>query len=691
MKKRMLSLMLAVLMVVCLLPTTALAATAGHTAADAIAWAQSQVGKSLDYDGVYGAQCVDLICCYYQYLGQRSPGGNGCDYATNRLPDGWQRIKGAQPQPGDILVYSGNSENPYGHVGIYESDYCTYNQNFNYEQYVQRVTIRYNHFSNPYWGVIRPDFSTAPLTATWEGPTAANITETGAHIISRVTFPQKVVFAQAGIRVYDESGKMVGTRDELDPITSPYLKFDYDINSELGISLQSGKKYSSSLYVIVNGKEYWSQPVTFTTAHTHYYTATVTAPTCTEKGYTTHTCACGDSYVDTYTDALGHAWDNGKVTKQPTEAETGVKTFTCTRCGETKTETIPKLAHEHSYKAVVTAPTCTEKGYTTHTCACGDSYVDTYTDALGHAWDNGKVTKQPTETETGTKTFTCTRCGETKTETIPKLTHEHSYKAVVTAPTCTEKGYTTHTCACGDSYVDSYVLPLGHDWGSGKVTKEPTATENGIKTYICARCGETKTEVIPAGGCPSAGFTDVPGEDNWAHAGIDYCVANGLMSGVGGNLFAPKKTTTRAQIVQILYNLQGEPRVYGSTPFTDLTNDWYKDAILWAYQTGVVAGTSGTTFDPDLPVTREQIAVILMEYTSRVLGLKNLCTPADLSRYPDAGSVSGWAKNAMADAVALGLISGASNGGQTYLEPQGSATREQVATILMEFCKNVKK
>ena len=691
MKKRMLSLMLAVLMVICLLPTTALAATAGHTAADAIAWAQSQVGKSLDYDGVYGAQCVDLICYYYQYLGQRSPGGNGCDYATNRLPDGWQRIKGAQPQPGDILVYSGNSENPYGHVGIYESDNCTYNQNFNYKQYVQRVTIRYNHFSNPYWGVIRPDFSTAPLTATWEGPTAANITETGAHIISRVTFPQKVVFAQAGIRVYDESGKMVGTRDELDPITSPYLKFDYDINSELGISLQSGKKYSSSLYVIVNGKEYWSQPVTFTTAHTHYYTATVTAPTCTAKGYTTHTCACGNSYVDTYTDALGHAWDDGKVTKQPTEAETGVKTFTCTRCGETKTETIPKLAHEHSYKAVVTAPTCTEKGYTTHTCACGDSYVDTYTDALGHAWDNGKVTKPATETENGVKTFTCTRCGETKTEIIPKLTHEHSYKAVVTAPTCTEKGYTTHTCACGDSYVDSYVLPLGHDWGSGKVTKEPTATENGIKTYICARCGETKTEVIPAGGCPSAGFTDVPGEDNWAHAGIDYCVANCLMSGVGGNLFAPKKTTTRAQIVQILYNLEGEPRVYGSTPFTDLTNDWYKDAILWAYQTGVVAGTSGTTFDPDLPVTREQIAVILMEYTSRVLGLKDLCTPADLSRYPDAGSVSDWAKNAMADAVALGLISGASNGGQTCLEPQGSATREQVATILMEFCKNVKK
>ena len=347
--------------------------------------------------------------------------------------------------------------------------------------------------------------------------------------------------------------------------------------------------------------------------------------------------------------------------------------------------------HKHSYKAVVTAPTCTEKGYTTHTCACGDSYVDTYVDALGHAWDSGKVTKEPTETETGVKTFTCTRCGETKTETIPKLTHEHSYKDVVTAPTCTAKGYTTHTCACGDSYVDTYVDALGHAWDSGKVTKQPTATEAGIRTYTCTRCGETKTETISATGCPSAGFTDVPGEDNWAHAGIDYCVANGLMSGIGNDLFGPKLTTTRAQIVQILYNLEGEPKVSGKTPFTDLTQDWYQDAVLWAYQTGVVAGTSSTTFEPDRPVTREQIAVILMEYMTRVLKLERTWTPADLSIFPDADSVSDWAKDAMADAVALGLISGASNGGQTYLEPQGSATREQVATILMEFCKNVKK
>ena len=86
------------------------------------------------------------------------------------------------------------------------------------------------------------------------------------------------------------------------------------------------------------GKEYWSPIVTFTTVHTHSYRTTVIAPTCTAKGYTTHTCSCGDSYVDTYTNALGHAWDGGTVTKQPTATETGVRTYTCTRCNETKTE-----------------------------------------------------------------------------------------------------------------------------------------------------------------------------------------------------------------------------------------------------------------------------------------------------------------------------------------------------------------
>ena len=185
-------------------------------------------------------------------------------------------------------------------------------------------------------------------------------------------------------------------------------------------------------------------------------------------------------------------------------------------------------------------------------------------------------------------------------------------------------------------------------------------------------------------------FTDVT--KNWAYPGIQYCVTHGIMGGMGDGTFAPTGTTTRAQIVQILYNLEGTPAVSGTTPFTDLTANWYKPAILWAYQNNVVAGTSPTTFDPERPVTREQIAVILTQYMFHVLKMERTWTPADLSTFPDGAQVSGWAKEAMQDAVALGLINGSkAPDGTVYLDPQGSATRQQVATILMNFCQNVKK
>ena len=185
-------------------------------------------------------------------------------------------------------------------------------------------------------------------------------------------------------------------------------------------------------------------------------------------------------------------------------------------------------------------------------------------------------------------------------------------------------------------------------------------------------------------------FTDV--EKNWAYPGIQYCVTHGIMGGMGDGTFAPTGTTTRAQIVQILYNLEGTPAVSGTTPFTDLTANWYKPAILWAYQNNVVAGTSPTTFDPERPVTREQIAVILTQYMFHVLKMNRTWTPADLSTFPDGANVSSWAKEAMQDAVALGLINGTkASDGVVYLDPQGSAARQQVATILMNFCQNVKK
>ena len=129
-------------------------------------------------------------------------------------------------------------------------------------------------------------------------------------------------------------------------------------------------------------------------AHTHSYTEKVTAPTCTEKGYTTHTCACGDSYIDSYTNPLGHSYGEWNQTKAPTCTEKGSETRTCTRCNASEARDVASLGHNHN--AAVTAPTCTARGYTTYTCSCGDSYVDNYTDRLGHDYVNG----------------ICSRCGE---------------------------------------------------------------------------------------------------------------------------------------------------------------------------------------------------------------------------------------------------------------------------------------
>ena len=153
------------------------------------------------------------------------------------------------------------------------------------------------------------------------------------------------------------------------------------------------------------------------TEHKYKYTTVVTAPTCTAKGYTTYTCACGHTYKDNEVNAKGHTYTS-KITTDPTHTKEGVETFTC-YCGDSYTKSIAKLT-AHTYTSVVTAPTCTAKGYTTYTCACGHTYKDNEVNANGHTYTS-KVTKQPTYTAEGVETFTCA-CGDRYTRAIAKLT-----------------------------------------------------------------------------------------------------------------------------------------------------------------------------------------------------------------------------------------------------------------------------
>ena len=228
--------------------------------------------------------------------------------------------------------------------------------------------------------------------------------------------------------------------------------------------------------------------------HVHDYAAVVTAPTCTAAGYTTHTCDCGDSYVDSEVPAPGHSFGAWTASKAATCTDKGEETRACARCDAKETRELAALGHD--YKAAVTAPTCTVAGFTTHTCSrCGDKYTDSTTVALGHSFGAWAVSKASTCTEKGQETRTCARCDEVETREVAALGHD--YQTKVTAPTCTDAGFTVHTCAhCGSSYTDSTTAALGHDYGDWAVSKPSTCTEKGQETRACIRCHAKETREI---------------------------------------------------------------------------------------------------------------------------------------------------------------------------------------------------
>lgn len=317
-----------------------------------------------------------------------------------------------------------------------------------------------------------------------------------------------------------------------------------------------------------------------------------------------------------------------------------------------------------------------------------------------HIWDNGVVTTAPTETTPGVRTRTCTVCGDIREEAIP-ATGAHDYRFTKTVdPTCTDGGYDLYTCSgCGATERRNLTDAAGHKWDGGTVTTAPTETTPGVRTFTCSGCGQARTETIPATGastctggpsCPSYGLHDVAGPGYWAHKGIDYCVRNRLMSGVGAGTFSPDTACTRAQIVKILYNRSGNQTDYSYyyLPFTDVApGAWYYNAVAWAYYNDVTSGTSATMFTPNAAITRQQLVTFLYRYTVKYAP-EFTGNAAPISAFPDADSVANWAYAAMSWAVGNGLIVGnAHDNGLDYLDPNGSATRAQTATIIMRYCQ----
>jgi ribosomal protein L40E len=526
------------------------------------------------------------------------------------------------------------------------------------------------------------------------------------------------------------------------------------------------------------------------TAHTHSYTAAVTAPTCTEQGYTTYTCSCGDSYKSDYKDALGHDYKNGLCTRcgakdpgvtpphthdykaavtAPTCTQAGYTTYTCscgdsyksdykdalghdyqngtcTRCGAKDPGVTPP--HTHDYKATVTAPTCTQAGYTTYTCSCGDSYKSDYKDALGHDYKNGTCTRcgakdpgatpphthdyksvvtKPTCTEQGYTTYTCSICGDSYKgdykdarghlfvlgkclrcgEQDPD-SHTHEYTKTVVAPTCTTRGYTEHVCSCGSSYKTDYTAALGHDYKNGLCTRcgakdpsahthdykatvtKPTCTERGYTTYTCSVCGDsykgsyvdplghdykngtcTRCGVKDPNYKPQADFTDVAA-GSYCYDAVQWAVANGITKGTDKTHFSPNAGCTRGQVVTFLWRAAGEPVVSGNVGFVDVAPGSYcYEAVKWAVANGITKGTDATHFSPNATCTRGQVVTFMYRAEGEpAVGGSN--------GFVDVAPGS-YCYEAVKWAVANGITKGTD---ATHFSPNATCTRGQVVTFL---------
>lgn len=389
--------------------------------------------------------------------------------------------------------------------------------------------------------------------------------------------------------------------------------------------------------------------------------------TCTEDAQITYTAKAtclGQELTETKDaevqegTALGHKY-KGEI-KWSEDFKSATAEFTCETCKDVQ-----------NVKADVTAKTdnatCTTGGKVTYTAkaelkdkngkvlATATDTKETTVDALGH--DYKAKFDWAKDGSSAKATLTCKRGDDT--QTVDAVVTKDEKNCV--APTCTEAGKNVFTATAtyeGKEYTDTKevaVPALGHHYVDG----------------VCDRCGAIK---LP--------FTDV-NEGDWFYDKVAYVYHHKLMTGTSETTFEPNATLTRAMMVQILYNKEGRPAATtNGNPYTDVPKDqWYYNAVQWAYENKITSGTSETTFEPNSEVTREQFARFMYNYAG------NPAVSGKLD-FVDADQVSDWAYDAMVWANQNNIILGKKKSdGSVVLDPRGNATRAEAATILMGYCK----
>lgn len=549
MKKRIVSLLLALVLVVGCLPMAA-SATA-RTADEAIAWASSKVGQAIDYDGAYGAQCVDLILAYYNYLGVDTVSGNGKDYAWNALPAGWSRVEGGTPQKGDILVYSGTSDNGYyGHVAIYESDYVHYDQNIVGHYGVVRCTWHYNYNGN-YWGYIRPNWSGSPSTPaniTLDNPWVDNISDTGATIHSVIRNNRQRVRAY-GLEVWEKNTKK-NVIDHWEDIPSNYQTLnhiDIWVNTieELGVSLKPGTEYGCFFFIDEGGKVFSGETYFKTTGAS--VPSETSAPSISRLSISSKEVLVGENI-----------------------------TFTCT----SDTATGYTLVVNRGSTRVLTKE-IPSGSFTTSFDEPGEysAYVSAYNNS--GKLDSSRVYFIVNEDEDDD-----TLDPTPENDFIDVPNGAYFAKAVNWA-------------------VENNITA-----GTGKTTFSPnqTCTRAQAVTFLWRYAGSPKPTAN------SSKFVDVAPGQYYTDA-VLWAVEKGITGGVSTTRFAPDDKCTRAQIVSFLHRMSGSPSVSGVSPFLDVPPSlYYANSVAWAVEKGITMGTSTTLFSPHNDCSRGQIVSFLYRY-----------------------------------------------------------------------------